>query len=384
MRRIVEAIRDRNTAHLTCFNVTPLERTLAVRLGVPIYGCDPNLLPLGSKSGGRRLFREAGVPIPFGIEDLRDSADISEALAELRRHSPQMRRAAVKVNEGFSGKGNAVFDFEGAPDATSGTARLKEWVGARIAKIEFEAPGMTWETFEEKVAQMGAIVESFIEGDEKRSPSAQYRVDPLGNLDVISTHDQVLGGNSGQIFLGCRFPADGQYRLEIQRIGKVAAAALRDAGVRGRFGIDFVSVKEQGKWSHYAIEVNLRKGGTTHPYLMLQFLTDGGYDAETGLYRARGGRPCCYYASDNIQSTHYRGLSPDDLIDLAVLNNLHFHSAAQQGVVFHMIGALSEFGKLGVVCVADSDANAQQLYEQTIRVLDRETSAEKTVGKESW
>ena len=34
----------------------------------------------------------------------------------------------------------------------------------------------------------------------------------------------------------------------------------------------------------YAIELNLRKGGTTHPYLTLQFLTDGVYDAQRALF----------------------------------------------------------------------------------------------------
>ena len=47
----------------------------------------------------------------------------------------------------------------------------------------------------------------------------------------------------------------------------------------GRFAIDFVSVRDAaGSWSSYAIELNLRKGGTTHPFLTLQFLTDGRYD----------------------------------------------------------------------------------------------------------
>jgi hypothetical protein len=28
---------------MACFNVTEFERTLAVKLGIPIYGCDPDL-----------------------------------------------------------------------------------------------------------------------------------------------------------------------------------------------------------------------------------------------------------------------------------------------------------------------------------------------------
>lgn len=366
--RMREAIGDPERAHITCFNVSDLERRLAVRLGIPIYGCDPDLLPLGSKSGSREVFREAGVAIPDGFENLADARDIAEALAELKGKTPALRRAVVKLNEGFSGEGNAIFAFDDAPKG----AALKPWVAKRLPKLAFEARDMTWPDFEAKVDEMGAIVESFIEGADKQSPSVQFRIDPLGGLEVVSTHDQVTGGNSGQIFLGCRFPADEAYRLQIQAEGLKAAEVLRQRGVLGRFAVDFVSVRQRNRWRHYALEVNLRKGGTTHPFLMLQFLTDGRYDPATGLYHTPAGRPCFYYASDNLEAPHYGGLTPEDLIDIAVENQLHFHGASQQGVVFHLIGALSEFGKLGVLCVADSVDAAKQLYDKTIAVLDQE------------
>ena len=368
IERLRETIGEPSSAHMACFNVSALERSLAVQLGIPIYGCDPALLHLGSKSGGRRLFRETGVPIPDGAEDLEDGRQVAEALAELKGRNPELRRAVVKLNEGFSGEGNSLFDFEGAPEGGG----LETWIRDRLPDLTFEARDMTWEVFDQKIGEMGSVVEAFVEGQEKRSPSAQYRVDPSGALEVISTHDQVLGGAAGQVFLGCRFPADECYRLEIQAEGLKASRALRDRGVLGRFGVDFISVREGDRWRHYAIEINLRKGGTTHPYLMLQFLTDGDYDPETGLFHSHAGRPCYYVASDNLESPVYRGLAPDDLIDIAACRGLHFHSAAQEGVVFHLIGALSEFGKLGLVSVAGSAERAQKLYADTVAVLDRE------------
>jgi hypothetical protein len=38
--RLGDTIPEAATAHMSCFNVSALERTLAVRLGIPIYGCD--------------------------------------------------------------------------------------------------------------------------------------------------------------------------------------------------------------------------------------------------------------------------------------------------------------------------------------------------------
>ncbi len=364
LARLQSAIPDPSSAHMTCFTVSALERSLAVRLGIPIYGCDPDLLYLGSKSGSRTLLRESGVTVPPGHENLGDEKAVAEALYEMKRRNPALRRAVVKLNDGFSGEGNAVFHF--GAGSSSASAILEALPGLR-----FEARDMTWEVFLSKIREMEAVAEEFVEGELKRSPSAQFRVDPLGKVEVISTHDQVLGGESDQIFLGACFPADPAYRLTIQDQGARAAQAMKEQGVLGRFGVDFVSVYDGSNWRHYGIEINLRKGGTTHPYLMLQFLTDGTYDPVSGTYRTKAGRTCCYYASDNIEKPGYRGITPEDLIDIAVTGGVHFDSASQQGAVFHMISALSEYGKLGAVCVGESPESAQSIYEELVAVLDR-------------
>ncbi len=370
IQRIKDAVRTGDNCHMVCFNSSTLERSLAVQLGTPLYSTDPALSDLGSKSGCREIFKEAGVLLPDGFERLRDANDITEALVTLKRRYPDMRRAVVKLNEGFSGEGNALFWFNGAPEGEG----LATWVRENLVNLKFEAAGETWETFEAKYEQMQGIVECFVEGKHKESPSCQTRVNPIGEAQVISTHDQVLGGPSGQVFLGCTFPAVETYREEIQEAGMRVAKVLATKGVIGRFATDFVSVPTaDGGWDHWAIEVNLRKGGTTHPFLTLKFLTDGTYDRTTGLFMTPTGQPKYYYASDTLHSDAYVGLTPVDLIDIAVYHGLHFHEASQRGVVFHLMGAMSEFGKLGVVCIGDNPQMARFLYKKTVGVLDQET-----------
>jgi len=136
--------------------------------------------------------------------------------------------------------------------------------------------------------------------------------------------------------------------------------------------VDFISVKENEEWVHYAIEINLRKGGTTHPFLMLQFLTDGQYDPEKGLYYTANGQVRYYFCSDNLKSDAYKGLTPHDLIDIAMVNDLHYDGTQQEGVMFHLIGALSQFGKLGVICIGSSADRAKMFYDRIVAVLDKE------------
>jgi hypothetical protein len=368
LHRIREAIADPQTAHLSCFNATAHEVTLALRLGIPLYACDPALAWLGTKSGSRKTFRDAGVALPDGGEGLCDTSNLGEALTAMKRRRPELRRAVIKLEEGFSGEGNALFDFG---DAAAGDV-TPAWVSRELAtRLTPEAQGLSVERFIGKFNEMGGVAEAWLEGDQKRSPSVQMRITPTRQLEVISTHDQLLGGHNGQVFLGGTFPADERYRLSLQADGERVGEVLRERGVLGRFSVDFITVREGDRWVHYAIEVNLRKGGTTLPFQMLQFLTDGHYDTSCGEFVTPTGQRRVYLATDNLCRPEYRQLTPDDLVDLIVTQRLHFDPTRQRGVVFTLIGALSEFGKLGLVSIADTHADSESLYRRTVAVIDR-------------
>jgi hypothetical protein len=369
VHRVRGLIDDPAAAHLTCFTVTALERTLAVRLGIPLYGCDPALLYLGTKSGSRDVFHRAGVLTPPGFEHLRGDEDMIRALVELKRGHPAVRRAVIKLEEGFSGEGNAIFTYDGAPD----DPELERWVRSVLPhRVRFVAAGETWETYSHEFARMGGIVEAFVSGAEVRSPSAQCRIDPSGATQIISTHDQILGGASGQVYLGCTFPAEPSCCPGLHDAAHRVTDVLAREGVVGRFSIDFVSTRLHDEWHHHAIEINLRKGGTTHPFLTLQLLTDGSYDETTGLFHTPAGRPCFYVASDNLHDAAYTALTPDLVISAAKRGGLEFDSVTESGVVFHLLGTLSEYGKLGAVCIAPTREHAQALLAETLAMLRRE------------
>jgi hypothetical protein len=364
---------DPDRAHLVPFNTTELERDVALALGVPMYGADPGFFHLGTKTGCRRLFAELGVPHPPGAEQLHGVGDVVEALRRLRADRPGMEQAIVKLNEGVSGEGNASVDLRGlpAPGGEDEHAALEE----RVRAMAFELPEISFEAYAADLAGRGGIVEERIAGEEVRSPSVQMRVTPLRALEVLSTHDQLLGGPGGQSYLGCRFPADPAYAGAITQEAVKVGERLAAEGVIGRFAVDFVAVRSGARWQPYAIELNLRKGGTTHPFLTLQFLTDGVYDPGSGVFRAPSGREKHFVASDHVESPLYRTLTPDDLFDVVVRHGLHFDQSRQTGVVFHMMSALGEHGRTGLTAVAESPADADALYDRVVSVLDEECRA---------
>lgn len=374
IRKIRSQIPDPERAHLVPYISTELERDLAVKLGIPMYGSDPRHFHHGTKSGCRRLFIEETVPCAAGVEDVCTRSDIVQAIMKIRSLRPQVRCVIVKLNEGAGGGGNASIDVDRLPYPSSPDEA--EAIEGRIDRMRFEDPGTLFDVYMARLAHRGGIVEERIEGTEVRSPSVQMRVTPLGEVELLSTHDQVLGGPEGQSYIGCRFPADASYAATISREALKVGKRLAAEGVIGRFAVDFVVVRNpRGTWDPYAIEINLRKGGTTHPFLTLQFLTDGSYDPEHAAFTTPAGTKKYFMASDKVESPSYRGLTPDDLFDIALRHRLHFDQTRQTGIVFHMMSALSEHGRLGLTAVADSPEEATAFYDRALAVLGEEARA---------
>ena len=382
--RLLERIRhavQRDRAYMICYNSTEAERDLSVQLDIPLYALDPALLQWGTKSGSRQIFAEAGVSHPDGSNSLWNAEELALAANALWERQPALKRMVVKLNEGFSGEGNAILDLrpiQGVePGAASSEVRVKALL-EQFGHLKFEAKAETWENFSRRIVELGAIVEAFLEGEEKRSPSVQGRITPTGEVEILSTHDQILGGPSGQIYLGCNFPADEAYRLRLQELGLRVGKNLAEKGAMERFSVDFVAVHQPDQpdkpaWDIQAIEINLRKGGTTHPFMTLKFLTNGRYELSSGLFYSQQGRPKYYVATDNLQKERYQGLLPNDLMDIIAQHQLHFDTSTETGTVFHLIGCLSEFGKLGLTSIGNSPQQAEEMYHRLIRALDEET-----------
>ncbi len=361
VERIRREIPDADHGLIYPFNTSPLEVELAVRLGVPVYGSAPHLWGLGAKSTTRRLFEEEGVPCPAGREGLRDVDDLRAALRELVAEHPGMREVIVKHDQGVSGLGNATIRLDGG-----------RGLDAAIHRLELEDDSIDAEQFLAALSA-GGVVEERVSGAEFRSPSVQMQASPDGELQVLSTHDQVLGGPHGMSFLGSRFPADPEYVSEITRIGERVGQRLAAEGVIGRFAVDFVVVRdESAAWRPYAIEINLRCGGTTHTYMALQALTDGAYDPSRAELVA-GGRRKYYVSSDHIEAPEYTTLTPEDFLEIVEERRIGWDGERLTGVVYHMVSAIAVAGRVGATAIGDSPREADELLRRARRVLDEET-----------
>lgn len=361
LARVKRLVVDPQLAIIVPFMTRELEARLALELDVPIYGSSPRLWALGSKSSARRIFAEEGVPLPAGVEDVRTRADLRDALRALRDTRPGLEQGIVKLDQSGSGLGNATI------------AVASDDLDAAIDAMELEDADASVDGFLAQLESGGGVVEERLSGAEFRSPSVQLRSSPTGEVEVLSTHDQVLGGRHGLSFLGSRFPADSGYALAITALARRVGERLAREGVLGRFALDFVVVRNRGAWHPHAIEINLRCGGTTHTFMALQALTDGIYDVERGLFTDPEGRPKHYAATDHLESPHYARLTPEDLFDILAERGLGWEERAMTGVAFHMVSALAAAGRVGATAIGETPAEADALLDQTRRVLDEES-----------
>jgi hypothetical protein len=213
------------------------------------------------------------------------------------------------------------------------------------------------------MADQGAVVEELLRDPGLRSPSAQLRISPGGTVEILSTHDQILGGPQNQVYLGCRFPAHPDYRLAIQEKALKIGEILAGEGVVGSFGIDFLVAGRDV----YLSEINLRLGGTTHPFWMARLATGSRYDLTTGELRRPDGEARCYVATDNLKSARFKGAKPADVIGLVDESGLAYDAATGTGVALHLLGAVP-LGKFGATCIAATPEAADTLYRTLLEL----------------
>ncbi|WP_433512571.1 peptide ligase PGM1-related protein [Nonomuraea sp. CA-143628] len=332
-------------AWMVPFVLSELEEEFAALLGIPVYGPATSLAYYGSKSGSREIGQEAGVPMARGFGDLHSLAEIEDAIEALPG-----QRVMVKLNDGYSGLGNAIVPKGDLP----GTS--------------FSAYGETWKSFTAKIRERGAVVEEFIEHRPLHYPSALARITPGGRYSVVATHDQVLGGANQDVYQGCTFPAAPEYRAEVGASAERIARVMAERGVVGLFGMDFFALETDAGYAALLCEVNLRIGGTTHPFGAAVLTTGASYDPGTGLLMA-GDQPKYYTATDNCAAGCLRGRSPGQVVRMVEALGLGFDHTRRTGNVFHLLGALPEHGKLGFTTIGDSREEADELHRLTRRAL---------------
>lgn len=341
------------------WNVKEDERRVAVALGAALNGTPPDLWRLGFKSSSRHLFERVGVPVAPGRSDVRSPIEVAAAIAAIRAETPWVRSVVVKLDDSGSGDGNAVLSVRGA--------------GSGLHGLETRVRSLPDWFLEELRA--GGVTEALIQDGQVTSPSVQVDITPSGQASVIATHEQVLDGAHGQVYNGCRFPANPAYAPDLARHGEAVGRELARAGALGRFSVDFMARQNShGIWHLHALEINLRKGGTTPPFTALRHLAPGRYDTTTARWQMADGGTRSYWSTDNLVDASWHGASPETVIEGVRRAGLEFAPEHRTGVVLHMLCGLGIDGRIGMTAFGLTPDHAAGIYEAAAAEISRALS----------
>ncbi len=356
---LVASLRDiigGRLAMIEPWNVTEPVVDLALQLGAPVNGSSPDLWPLGFKSAGRQLIQRAGVPTPLGREGVHTLDEVIHAIDEIRQADPFATALVLKTDNSGAGDGNQTIRLTGPDGRPCPLGEIREFL-ERLPSWYLQD------------LRAGGVVEELI-GQSPASPSVQVDINPDHSVTVLATHEQVLGGEGGQVYEGCFFPANPAYAVQLAEYGRAVGEELAKVGGLGRFALDFVAVPEDGQWRLFALEVNLRKGGTTHPHTALRYLVPGRYEPEVGWVSEAGGTRC-YRSTDNLVDPEWTGVRPALVIEAVEKAGLAFDHATGTGVVLHMLSGLAVDGRLGLTAFGVSAEQCDLLYESTREAIER-------------
>jgi hypothetical protein len=341
-------------AFIEPWNVTDLEMQVAQQLGLPLNGTPASLWPMGFKSSGRRIMRDAGVPLPPGREDVRSVDEVLAAAEHVRLEHPGAEGVVVKLDDSATGLGNRVIRFADVPTTT----RLRMTV---------ELLGPDYLT----TLASGGVVEELLTGEGFASPSVQGEITPGRRVQVVSTHEQLHSGTHRQVYAGCRFPARPDYRSELAAYGASVGRLLADRGALGRFAVDFAATRppSTSRWRLHGLEINLRKSGTSHPLSLLHNLTPGHYDDLTGTWSLPDGSRRCYRSTDHLVDPAWSERSDSDVIDAVDRAGLTFDRGHEVGAVLHMLNGLRAGGLVGLTTIGRSPGHAQRLYDAAVAAI---------------
>jgi len=314
MKRIKTFVGDR-VAYIAPNVVGADDVRVSMQLGIPLLGPEDRISAMfSSKSGCKRLFAAAQVNMPPAAYDIYSEDDCFQALTRLVIRYPLVRRWLFKLDDEFGGRGHASFDMaslschqkveafnmahpnasevidsdeEVAEAAEDLRLSVKKELSNRVPKkVVIASPSVyrTWHEFIRAFARSGGVIEA-CPSTVKASPSANVFIAPNGELELLSTQEQLFGVPFVCAATLCpmtSLPA-GAVRAAALAIGKVC----HSKGIIGHVGIDFVVFVDDNSKSLrlWAVDLNICMSSSLCGFKLFSFLTKGGtFDPKTGTY----------------------------------------------------------------------------------------------------